>query len=198
MNIKLNLALQVTLLRIFLTPCIVWSMAQQWFFLAIILFMGAMMTDFLDGFIARRYHQESRIGQLLDPVADKLLILAVAYVQVMLGMENSEFFLKMPLFSFSVFMMAKEILFLLVASFLYLRYSFFFKPTFFSRSVSISEMVLLWLLLLYQAMYYQVPFFLKLLLVKGITFFMYAIIIGSVVLILQYSIKIVDFLRKRS
>lgn len=43
---------------------------------AVILLMISGFTDYLDGWIARRYHQISRIGQLLDPAADRLYIFA--------------------------------------------------------------------------------------------------------------------------
>ncbi|HRY08480.1 MAG: CDP-diacylglycerol--glycerol-3-phosphate 3-phosphatidyltransferase [Actinobacteria bacterium] len=44
--------------------------------LAIILLAVAGFTDWLDGYLARKWHQISRVGQLLDPVADRLYILA--------------------------------------------------------------------------------------------------------------------------
>ena len=44
--------------------------------LAVLLLMVSGFTDFLDGWIARRYHQISRLGQLLDPLADRLYIFA--------------------------------------------------------------------------------------------------------------------------
>lgn len=43
-------------------------------YLLAILFLVFGLTDFLDGFIARRYHQESSLGSILDPIADKFLI----------------------------------------------------------------------------------------------------------------------------
>lgn len=49
--------------------------------IAAILFGVAAITDFLDGWVARRFHQTSRFGEFLDPVADKLM---VAIVLVML------------------------------------------------------------------------------------------------------------------
>ncbi len=44
--------------------------------LAVVLLMVSGFTDYLDGWIARRYHQISRLGQLLDPLADRLYIFA--------------------------------------------------------------------------------------------------------------------------
>jgi len=39
-------------------------------------FVVASITDFFDGFIARKYNQISTLGQILDPLADKMLMLA--------------------------------------------------------------------------------------------------------------------------
>lgn len=44
--------------------------------LAVLLLIVAGFTDWLDGYLARRWHQISRLGQLLDPIADRLYILA--------------------------------------------------------------------------------------------------------------------------
>ena len=63
------------------------SVAEQWFglssyVLAIILFLGATLTDILDGHIARRRDQVSTLGKFLDPIADKLLVSAALIVLV--------------------------------------------------------------------------------------------------------------------
>ena len=43
-------------------------------FLALGLFLAASITDFLDGYLARAWSQQSKLGQMLDPIADKLLV----------------------------------------------------------------------------------------------------------------------------
>ena len=45
--------------------------------LAVLVLAAASFTDWLDGFLARRWHQTSRLGQMLDPIADRLYIFAV-------------------------------------------------------------------------------------------------------------------------
>jgi cardiolipin synthase len=64
-------------LRLLGVPVFLWLVlgphADVW---AVGLLMVSGFTDFLDGYLARRWHQISRVGQLLDPVADRLYILA--------------------------------------------------------------------------------------------------------------------------
>jgi CDP-diacylglycerol---glycerol-3-phosphate 3-phosphatidyltransferase len=80
-----NLPNSLTLSRIFVVPLLVAVLltpfSEDWLgvprhLLAAGLFLAAAFTDFLDGHIARRRKQVSRLGQLLDPIADKLLISA--------------------------------------------------------------------------------------------------------------------------
>jgi len=81
----LNLPNVLTLSRIAAIPLLVacfwlergWA---QW--LSMILFMAAGITDWFDGYFARRYHQISRLGRFLDPIADKLLVAAALVMLV--------------------------------------------------------------------------------------------------------------------
>ena len=50
--------------------------------LALVVYTVACVTDFLDGYLARAWHQQSFFGRFLDPVADKLLVAAVLLVLV--------------------------------------------------------------------------------------------------------------------
>ena len=47
---------------------------------ALILFLGAALTDWLDGFLARALKQESKLGTMLDPIADKAMVLIALVV----------------------------------------------------------------------------------------------------------------------
>jgi len=51
-------------------------MLTDQFVLALIIFAIAGISDALDGFLAKQYHWESRLGSILDPIADKLLLVA--------------------------------------------------------------------------------------------------------------------------
>ena len=66
----------ISTLRILLVPPVVWSMLEQRWSLALPLFLIAGLSDGLDGFLARRYHWTSRLGAILDPIGDKLLMVS--------------------------------------------------------------------------------------------------------------------------
>lgn len=66
----------ITLSRIISTPLITYSLIHQDYTTSISLFSYAAISDFLDGFIARRYNMNTRLGSILDPLADKILVLS--------------------------------------------------------------------------------------------------------------------------
>ncbi|MBM6399697.1 CDP-alcohol phosphatidyltransferase family protein [Phycicoccus sonneratiae] len=61
-------------LRLVGVPVFLWAIVTEHDALALVLLMASGLTDYLDGKIARAYGLESRLGQLLDPVADRLYI----------------------------------------------------------------------------------------------------------------------------
>ncbi|HEY5803418.1 MAG TPA: CDP-diacylglycerol--glycerol-3-phosphate 3-phosphatidyltransferase [Lysobacter sp.] len=74
---KLTVPTMLTLLRILLIPVLVlvFYLPFKWTnFAAAFIFAFASITDWLDGWIARRYDQYSAFGAFLDPVADKLMV----------------------------------------------------------------------------------------------------------------------------
>ncbi len=66
----------ISTMRILLVPPVIWSMLEQRWSLALPLFLIAGLSDGLDGFLARRYHWTSRLGAILDPIGDKLLMVS--------------------------------------------------------------------------------------------------------------------------
>lgn len=75
----MNLPIALTLFRIVLVPPIMVfliSSSRVSVLIAAVIFMAASFTDWLDGRMARRWNQVTRLGTLLDPVADKLLVAA--------------------------------------------------------------------------------------------------------------------------
>ena len=70
----------VTLLRLLLVPCFLWASRERMFVLAFVLFVIAASSDSIDGMIARRWNMQSKLGALLDPAADKtLMVCGVLY-----------------------------------------------------------------------------------------------------------------------
>lgn len=66
----------ISTLRILLVPPVVLTMLEQRWGVALPLFLIAGLSDGLDGFLARRYHWTSRLGAILDPIGDKLLMVS--------------------------------------------------------------------------------------------------------------------------
>ena len=63
-------------LRLVGVPVFLWAILSERDGLAIVLLMASGLTDYLDGKIARTYGLVSRVGQLLDPIADRLYIVS--------------------------------------------------------------------------------------------------------------------------
>lgn len=84
---KLTIPTWLTLLRIVMIPVlvVVFYLPYTWTnFASAGVFALAAITDWLDGWVARRYHQYSAFGAFLDPVADKLMV-AVALFLIVQG-----------------------------------------------------------------------------------------------------------------
>jgi CDP-diacylglycerol--glycerol-3-phosphate 3-phosphatidyltransferase len=84
----LNLPNLLTMGRVVMIPIVLWLMYQQTRaanFWATILYSLAAITDFVDGYLARRMGLTSVLGKFLDPLADKLIVLAALVLMVELG-----------------------------------------------------------------------------------------------------------------
>ncbi len=66
-----------TILRIILIPLYIFFFLKDELLLSGIIFIISAITDFLDGFIARKYNLVSQLGKILDPLADKLTIISI-------------------------------------------------------------------------------------------------------------------------
>lgn len=64
----------LTILRLLLVPCFLGASMEGLFTVAFVIFVSAAVTDILDGMIARRLNIKSRLGALMDPAADKTLM----------------------------------------------------------------------------------------------------------------------------
>ncbi|WP_041798228.1 CDP-alcohol phosphatidyltransferase family protein [Rhodopseudomonas palustris] len=67
----------ITLGRILLVPVIVWAIASNEMAVAFAVFVIAGVSDAIDGFLAKRFNMSSELGALLDPLADKALLVSI-------------------------------------------------------------------------------------------------------------------------
>ena len=84
----MNLPTWITVSRLVAIPLVFWllgnpSASHRWW--AVAVFLIAACTDWLDGYLARRLNQVTDLGKFLDPLVDKLLVLAPLLVLVQLG-----------------------------------------------------------------------------------------------------------------
>ena len=73
----INIPNTLTVIRILLLPVVVWRFVIGDATGALIAYMAAMLTDALDGIIARKTNQITALGKLLDPIADKLSLVTL-------------------------------------------------------------------------------------------------------------------------
>jgi CDP-diacylglycerol--glycerol-3-phosphate 3-phosphatidyltransferase/cardiolipin synthase len=85
---KIKIPNYLTIGRIIIVPIFVFSFYLPGFYGDVIpfaLFIVASFTDFLDGLLARMFKEESKLGELLDPIADKIIVAAALILLVMDG-----------------------------------------------------------------------------------------------------------------
>ncbi|OHD68389.1 MAG: CDP-diacylglycerol--glycerol-3-phosphate 3-phosphatidyltransferase [Spirochaetes bacterium RBG_16_49_21] len=73
----MNIPNLVSMSRIVLIPLVIYLLAVKLWLWALVLFILASLTDLLDGWSARKLHQESEFGIFIDPLADKFLVISV-------------------------------------------------------------------------------------------------------------------------
>jgi cardiolipin synthase (CMP-forming) len=74
---RVNLPNLITLGRILLVPVIIWAITSGEMAVAFVLFFIAGVSDAVDGYLAKRFDMRSEIGALLDPLADKCLLVSI-------------------------------------------------------------------------------------------------------------------------
>jgi len=134
----LSIANYITVFRIFLIPVFIIFLGYGKPLYALVVFMVAGLTDALDGFIARKFNQITTLGKILDPIADKaLLISSFVFIYV------SDLPVKFP-YWFVVIVISRDVYILLGSALIYLlkgyldvRPSIFGKATTFFQILSV-------------------------------------------------------------
>jgi len=133
---------QLTLLRMIFVPFIVIDLVDGHYARALMLFVVAGFSDGLDGLLARRLHQQTLLGQYLDPIADKLLLSTLFLVLSILH--------KIP-WKFTVLVFSRDISILAASAVLFaiagLRN---FRPSIFGKANTFSQISAVFFVLLLQ------------------------------------------------
>jgi cardiolipin synthase len=133
---------QLTLLRMVFVPFIVIHLVDGHYRWALILFIVAGFSDGLDGLLARRLHQQTLLGQYLDPIADKLLLSTLFLILSILH--------KIP-WKFTVLVFSRDISILAASAVLFaiagLRD---FRPSIFGKANTFSQISAVFFVLLLQ------------------------------------------------
>ncbi|HKQ62139.1 MAG TPA: CDP-alcohol phosphatidyltransferase family protein [Candidatus Polarisedimenticolaceae bacterium] len=147
---QFTLANQLTFLRLVAVPAFILAMLDARFGLAFGLFIGAAVTDLLDGLAARVLRQGTPLGAYLDPLADKLLLTS-AFLMLT---EFPSMLRQLPLVArlpvwLTILTISRDAFIVLVAFLLYLASNVTrFKPSVWGKLTTVAEMVTIGLFLL--------------------------------------------------
>jgi cardiolipin synthase (CMP-forming) len=132
---------QLTLLRMVFVPFIVIHLLDKHYGWALILFIVAGFSDGLDGLLARKLHQQTLLGQYLDPIADKLLLSTMFLILSILHMIPWKF--TVLVFSRDISILAASAVLFAIAGLRDFRPSIFGKANTFSQISAIFFVLLL-------------------------------------------------------
>lgn len=143
----------ITSIRFFLIVPIVITLLAKKYELAFVFFAIAGLSDGLDGFLARRYHWTSQFGAIVDPVADKLLMLATYACLTWLD--------KIPLWLFLIVIGRDLWLMLGVLAYRYFIATLTFKPSRISKINTCCQLLLVIVILLDEVVLKLPAFFIE-------------------------------------
>ncbi len=136
----MNLPNFLTLLRIFLVPLFAFFILRGDVLEGLLVFAGASLTDGLDGYIARAYDRRTRLGALLDPLADKILLLT-AYLLL-------AFLKTLPLWLSAVVVIRDLIILSGIACLYSVHGTIDFSPTLLGKTTTVAQLTTVFLTLL--------------------------------------------------
>jgi cardiolipin synthase (CMP-forming) len=131
---------QLTLLRMIILPFIVINLVKHDFKWALALFVLAGMSDGLDGLLARTLHQQTLLGQYLDPIADKLLMSTMFLV---LSIE------RMIPWKYTILVFSRDVSILLISGVLFMIAGLRdFRPSIFGKANTFAQVAAVFFVLL--------------------------------------------------
>ena len=132
---------QLTLLRMIFLPFIVINLVKHDFKWALALFILAGLSDGLDGLLARTLHQQTLLGQYLDPIADKLLMSTMFLV---LSIERS-----IP-WKYTVMVFSRDVSIMLIGGVLFMIAGLRdFRPSIFGKANTFAQVAAIFFVLLF-------------------------------------------------
>lgn len=134
----LTTANQLTILRIVFIPVFIIFLTYGWNGLALAIFVTAGATDVLDGVIARRFGQKTSVGTVLDPLADKLLMVTSL---VILSLPHMGFPNPLPRW-LTILLISRDALMMLVALIIVLMVGWrFFRPSIYGKASTALQVI---------------------------------------------------------
>jgi cardiolipin synthase (CMP-forming) len=133
----------LTVFRMALTPVFVSLLFYQKFVWALVVFVVAGITDGLDGLLARRFHQQSPLGRILDPIADKMMLVTSFVVLSMRGVFPNPLPKHLPVpFWVTITVISRDIFILLAAAAINMVSGFrAFRPSFLGKVSTVVQIV---------------------------------------------------------
>ena len=148
----MNLANWITIIRILVVPFFIILLAYEWKFLALVLFCLAGITDGIDGYIARTRKLKTELGSILDPLADKFLLISSF---IMLTVKNPKL---IPLW-FTIILLSRELV-IVVGSVIiqFITNNFKASPTFLGKTTTVLQIVTVFIALTMNGVEISLPY----------------------------------------
>lgn len=133
----------LTIFRMALIPVFVSLLFYQKFLLALGVFLAAGITDGLDGLLARRFHQQSPLGRILDPIADKMMLVTSFVVLSMRGVFPTPLPKHLPIpFWVTITVISRDVFILVGAAAINMVSGFrAFRPSFLGKLSTVVQIV---------------------------------------------------------